>query len=141
MRRSDRHASSSGQTVGHNDVLDLTPAVAEEIRATGIRRGLVTVFVDGSTAALTTVEFEPGLVQDLKGAFERLVPQALPYQHNLTEGDANGHAHVRASLLGPSLTIPIDEGRMTLGIWQQLVLVDFDVRPRTRELVVQVSGE
>jgi secondary thiamine-phosphate synthase enzyme len=129
------------QTAGNNDVVDLTPEVAEAIRVAGVRDGLVTVFVAGSTAAVTTVEFEPGLVQDLKGFFERVAPQFLPYQHNLTEGDANGHSHVRAALLGPSLTVPIEGGRMTLGVWQQIVLVDFDVRPRSRELVVQVSGE
>lgn len=129
------------QTDGKSDVVDLTREVAEAIRAAGVRNGLVTVFVAGSTAAVTTVEFEPGLVQDLKGFFERVAPQSLPYQHNLTEGDANGHSHVRASLLGPSLTVPIEGGRMTLGVWQQIVLVDFDVRPRARELVVQVSGE
>jgi secondary thiamine-phosphate synthase enzyme len=129
------------QTDGRSDVIDVTSAVAEQIRTTGVRDGLVTLFVSGSTAALTTVEYEPGLVRDVKEAFERLVPQGLPYQHNLTEGDANGHSHVRASLVGPSLTVPIEGGRMTLGVWQQIVLVDFDVRPRSRDLVVQVCGE
>jgi secondary thiamine-phosphate synthase enzyme len=129
------------QTDGRSDVIDVTSAVAEQIRTTGVRDGLVTLFVSGSTAALTTVEYEPGLVRDVKQAFERLVPQGLPYQHNLTEGDANGHSHVRASLVGPSLTVPIEGGRMTLGVWQQIVLVDFDVRPRSRDLVVQVCGE
>lgn len=129
------------QTAGRNDVVDLTPRVAEVVRSTGVRAGLATVFVAGSTAAVTTVECEPGLVQDLKDFVDRLVPEAYPYRHNLTEGDANAHSHLRASLIGPSLTVPIEGGRMTLGVWQQIVLVDFDVRPRSREIVVQVWGE
>ena len=129
------------QTEGRNDVVDVTHEVADAIRDTGIRDGLVTVFVAGSTAGITTVEYEPGLVHDLREFFNEVVPEDLPYRHNFTEGDANGHSHVRASLLGPSLTVPIEAGRMTLGVWQQIVLVDFDVRPRARELVVQVSGE
>jgi len=129
------------QTDGNNDVVDLTHEIALEIRSTGINDGLVTVFVAGSTAAVTTVEYEPGLVHDLKAFVDELAPWNRPYMHNLTEGDANGHSHLRASILGPSLTVPIEAGRMTLGTWQQIVLVDFDVRPRSRELVVQVSGE
>ena len=129
------------QTAGNKDVIDLTREISEAIRTTGVSDGLVTVFVPGSTAAVTTVEYEPGLVHDLKAFVEELAPRNQPYMHNLTEGDANGHSHLRASLLGPSLTVPIESGRMTLGTWQQIVLVDFDVRPRSRELVVQVSGE
>jgi len=128
-------------TDGNNDVVNVTGAVEAEVASSTVKDGLVTVFVAGSTAGLTTVEYEPGLVADLKEAFNRLVPRGLPYQHHLTEGDANGHSHIRAALLGPSATIPIERGRLTLGTWQQLVLVDFDVRPRRRELVVQIIGE
>ncbi|HZT07276.1 MAG TPA: secondary thiamine-phosphate synthase enzyme YjbQ [Chloroflexota bacterium] len=129
------------QTRGRNDVIDVTRDVANTVRSAGIRGGIVTVFVPGSTAALTTVEYEPGLVQDLRDFFDRIAPESQPYRHNLTEGDANGHSHVRASLLGPSVTVPVEDGRMALGVWQQIVLVDFDVRPRSRELVVQILGE
>ena len=127
-------------TEGNNDVVNLTGSVAAEVASSRVRDGVVTVFVPGSTAGLTTVEYEPGLVSDLKEAFDRLVPRALAYHHNLTEGDDNGHSHVRAALLGPSVAIPVERGRLTLGTWQQLVLVDFDVRSRRRELVVQIMG-
>jgi len=129
------------RTAGNNDVIDLTRQVAEIVASSRVQNGLVIVFVAGSTAGVTTIEYEPGLVADLKDCVNRLVPQDLDYRHNLTEGDANGHSHLRASLIGPSLTVPVHAGRMTLGTWQQVVLVDFDVRPRARELVVQVSGE
>ena len=128
-------------TEGNNDVVNVTGAVEAEVASSGIKHGVVTVFVSGSTAGVTTVEYEPGLVSDLKEAFNRLVPRDLAYRHNLTEGDANGHSHIRASLLGPSITIPCEHGRLALGTWQQLVLVDFDVRPRGRELIVQIMGE
>ena len=129
------------RTQGNNDAVNLTGAVEAEVAASGIRDGLAVLFVTGSTAALTTIEYEPGLVEDFKDFFNRLVPQAAAYRHNLTEGDQNGHSHIRASLLGPSLTIPVEGGRLALGTWQQIVLLDFDVRPRSREVVVQISGE
>jgi secondary thiamine-phosphate synthase enzyme len=128
-------------TQGNNDVLNLTRGVEAEVASSGVKHGIVTVFVAGSTAGLTTVEYEPGLVSDIKEAFNRLVPRGLPYQHHLTEGDANGHSHVRAALIGPSLVVPFERGRLLLGTWQQVVLIDFDVRPRRRDLVVQIQGE
>lgn len=128
-------------TQGNNDILNLTGAIAAEVAGSGITSGVATIFVPGSTAGLTTVEYEPGLITDLRDAFDRLVPAHAGYRHNLTEGDDNGHSHVRAALLGPSLTIPFERGRLLLGTWQQIVLVDFDVRPRRREVIVQILGE
>ncbi len=128
-------------TQGNNDVVNINGAVEAEVASSGVRDGVATVFVVGSTAGITTVEYEPGLVADLKDAFNRLAPASNGYRHNLTEGDDNGHSHVRAALLGPSVTVPFERGRLALGTWQQLVLVDFDVRPRRREVVVQIMGE
>lgn len=129
--------SSKGET----DIVDLTAKVQEVVRRHGFREGQALVFVSGSTAGLTTLEYEPGLLQDLPAAFERLAPRGLRYAHEDTWHDGNGHSHVRASLLGPSLTVPFREGRLLLGTWQQIVLLDFDNRPRKREVVVQLSGE
>jgi secondary thiamine-phosphate synthase enzyme len=128
-------------TRGDSHMIDLTARVQEVVRRHGFREGQALVFVSGSTAGLTTVEFEPGLQQDLPAAFERLAPRRMRYAHEETWHDDNGHAHVRASLLGPSLAVPFREGRLLLGTWQQIVLVDFDTRPRQREVVVQLSGE
>jgi secondary thiamine-phosphate synthase enzyme len=128
-------------TRGESDIVDLTPEVQTVVTKHGFRQGQALVFVSGSTAGVTTVEFEPGLLQDLPAAFERLAPRVLRYKHEDTWHDGNGHSHVRASLLGPSLTVPFDEGKLLLGTWQQIVLVDFDNRPRKREVVVQLSGE
>ena len=129
------------QTKGRGDTHDLTGAVARAIGETGMRSGVVTLFVIGSTAGLTTIEFEPGAVADLQTAFERIAPRAADYEHHLRWGDDNGHAHVRAALLGPSLSVPFVEGKLTLGTWQQIILVDFDTRPRRREVVAQIVGE
>ena len=129
------------ETAGNNDLIDVTPQVAEAVVSAGLRDGLATVFVAGSTAGVTTIENEAGLVSDFKEFLEQLAPEDPAYLHNLTEGDANAHSHLRASLIGPSLTVPIENGRLTLGVWQQIVLIDFDVRPRHRELVVQLAGE
>jgi len=129
------------QTKGQGDTHDLTDAVARAIGATGMRSGVVTLFVIGSTAGLTTIEFEPGAVSDLQAAFERIAPRAAEYEHHLRWGDDNGHAHVRAALLGPSLSVPFVDGKLTLGTWQQIILVDFDTRPRRREVVAQILGE
>lgn len=131
----------STATRGHGEIVDVTTSVAEAVRGSGIANGIATVFVTGSTAALTTLEFEPGLVHDLKAAFERLYPREMEYRHHERWGDDNGHSHVRASMLGPSLVVPVSEGAITLGTWQQIVLVDFDTRPRTREFLVQILGE
>ncbi len=128
-------------TRGEGEILDVTASVAEAVRESGIAKGVATVFVTGSTAGLTTLEFEPGLVHDLKAAFERLYPREMEYRHHERWGDDNGHSHVRASMLGPSLVVPVIDGVLTLGTWQQIVLVDFDTHPRTREFLVQMLGE
>lgn len=126
-------------TRGNSEVLDITDDVARVLARSGVRNGVLVVFVVGSTAGITTTEAEPGLLtHDLKAYFERVAPQNEYYQHEATWHDDNGHAHVRASALGPSLTVPVVDGRMTLGTWQQIVLIDFDTRGRQRELVVQI---
>jgi len=129
------------RTDGFTDVVDLTGLVAAELKTSGLQAGTMTVFVPGSTAGLTTIEHESGLVRDLKEAFERLAPQDLNYHHDARWGDGNGFSHVRASLLGGSFSIPFVGGRLLLGTWQQLVLVDFDNRPRSREILLQLVGE
>jgi secondary thiamine-phosphate synthase enzyme len=126
---------------GHTDLHDLTEAVGRLVAESGIAQGAATVFTPSSTSSLTTIEFEPGALDDLRQALEALAPAAADYRHNAAWGDGNGHAHLRAALLGPSLTIPVVDGRLLLGTWQQIVFLDFDVRARTREIVVQVIGE
>ena len=129
-------------TKGDAQVLDLTPGIKECLGRGKLRQGIVTAFVIGSTAGITTTEYEPGLVKtDLKAAMERVAPEDGRYEHEETWHDDNGHSHVRAAFVGPSLTIPLVEGELTLGTWQQVVLLDFDTRPRRREIVVQVVGE
>ena len=130
------------KTRGNNDVLDLTPQLVEVLNRAEINNGTATLFAVGSTAGITTTEYEPGLVNhDLKHYFNKLAPEDAHYEHEKTWHDDNGHAHVRASLLGPSLTVPIVDRRPTLGTWQQIILIDFDTRPRSREVVVQLIGE
>ncbi len=129
------------KTQGHCDIIDITAKVQEQLQREKIRRGSATLFVSGSTAALTTIEHEPGLLKDLKEFLEKLIPSNRRYHHDDRWGDDNGFSHLRASLLGPSLQIPIEDGRLLLGTWQQIVLLDFDNRPRTREIVVQIIGE
>jgi secondary thiamine-phosphate synthase enzyme len=129
------------KTQGFCDIIDITPKVAQEINDEQISRGLVSLFVSGSTAALTTVEYEPGLIKDLKEFFEKLVPSNRRYHHDDRWGDDNGFSHLRASLLGPSLQVPIANRRLALGTWQQIILVDFDNRPRTREVLLQIIGD
>ncbi len=133
--------SISVATRGNSQMLDLTAEVQASLARHRFREGQALVFVIGSTAALTTVEFEPGLQQDLPAALERLAPRGIRYAHEQTWHDDNGHSHVRASLLGPSLVVPFRDGRLLLGTWQQIVLLDFDTRPRQRDLVVQLCGE
>jgi secondary thiamine-phosphate synthase enzyme len=128
-------------TKGDCDVIDITSQVSRAIRESELDSGTITIFISGSTAGVTTVEYEPGLVHDLQALFERIAPKGIDYQHNLRWGDGNGHAHVRASLLGASLTVPFIHKSPTLGTWQQIVFVDFDNRPRSRELVLQLVGE
>jgi secondary thiamine-phosphate synthase enzyme len=129
------------KTSGFCDIVDITDKIQEQIDNEKIQRGLVTIFVSGSTAALTTIENEPGLIEDLKELVEKLIPSGRKYHHDDRWGDDNGFSHLRASLFGPSLAIPIENGRPLLGTWQQVVLLDFDNRPRTRELVVHLIGE
>jgi secondary thiamine-phosphate synthase enzyme len=128
-------------TTARTDIIDLTPHVMERIRKSAIRNGAVTLFTPGSTAALTTIEYENGVINDLKNAIERMAPEDLYYEHNERWGDGNGYSHVRSALIGPSLHIPLVDGRPTLGTWQQVVLLDFDNRPRKRRIIMQVSGE
>jgi len=128
-------------TKGHTDIIDLTRDATEKLRKTGLTSGTITFFVSGSTAGITTVEYEPGLLQDLPEMFEKIAPSNKRYHHDATWGDGNGHAHVRASLLGASLTVPFVNGRMLLGTWQQIILVDFDNRSRHREIVMQIMGQ
>lgn len=128
-------------TKGFTDIHDLTSHVSAELKKVGMLNGSVTVFVSGSTAGVTTIEYEPGLLKDLPAAFEKLAPMNSRYHHNDTWGDGNGYAHVRAALLGPSLVVPFQNGSLLLGTWQQIVLIDFDNRPRRREIVLQFMGE
>ena len=128
-------------TKGQGDALDITDQIRAALAAAGTRAGVVTVFVVGSTAGITTIEFEPGAVADLNRLFETLAPRRGQYEHHLRWGDDNGSSHVRAALLGPSLSIPVVDGALVLGTWQQIVLVEFDTRPRTRDLVVHIIGE
>ena len=131
----------SEQTAGFCDIINITAKVREQIEKQKMERGLVTLFVSGSTAALTTIEYEPGLVQDLREFVEKLIPSDRKYHHDDRWGDDNGFSHLRASLFGPSLAIPIENGRPVLGTWQQIVLLDFDNRPRAREIIIQLIGE
>jgi secondary thiamine-phosphate synthase enzyme len=128
-------------TRGHTDVVDITRALGGCIERSGLRAGTATVFVPGSTASLSTIEFEPGAVRDIGEILERIVPAGADYHHHATWGDDNGSSHARACLMGPSITVPFVDARPTLGTWQQVVLLDFDTRPRDRRLVVQIIGE
>lgn len=136
-----RHLEIRMDTRGEGDMHDLTDRVAQCVASSRISEGTVTVFVPGSTAGITTIEFEPGLLRDFPEAFERIAPQGADYAHDAKWHDGNGHSHVRASLLGPSLTVPVAKGQPVLGTWQQIVLVDFDNRARERHVVVTVMGE
>jgi secondary thiamine-phosphate synthase enzyme len=127
-------------TTAGTDILDLTGAVAARVAETGVAEGLLTLFISGSTAALSTIEFETGVVNDLRAAIDRLFPRDLPYEHDRRWGDGNGYSHVRAAFLKPSLSIPIAGGELRLGTWQQIVLLDFDNRPRQRRILGQVMG-
>jgi secondary thiamine-phosphate synthase enzyme len=129
------------QTGGNGDTIDITPQIQKEIGTNNVKSGTVTVFVSGSTAGLTTIEYEPGVVSDFNEMFERIIPKGMKYEHDRAWGDGNGHSHVRASLLGPSLVIPFADKRLILGTWQQVILVDFDNRPRSRQIILQIMGE
>lgn len=126
----------------HNiHIVDITPQVTKDVGESEVIDGIITLFVSGSTAGLTTIEYDPRLISDFKNMWNRLMPQNIPYEHNKTWGDGNGHSHVRASVLGASLTIPFVNKRLMLGTWQQIVFVDFDNRPRSRKVVLQIMGE
>jgi secondary thiamine-phosphate synthase enzyme len=128
-------------TKGNTDIVDITDDVTMAVKDSGIDDGIVTVFAPGSTMAVTTLEYEPGLVFDLTQALERIAPQGIVYQHNERWHDGNGHSHVRASLLGQSESFPIIDGVVALGTWQQIICIDLDNRPRSRKLIVQIVGE
>ncbi len=128
-------------TRGNGDTVDVTPGVERALAESELTNGVVTLFVVGSTAALTTIEYENGAINDFGRVLEKIVPRHAEYEHHLRWGDDNGHSHVRAALLGPSLSVPFVGGRLTLGTWQQIVLIDFDTRPRQREVVAQIIGE
>jgi len=129
------------QTKGECDIIDITPQVEQQVAEAGINSGTVTVFISGSTAGVTTIEFESGLLADFQSMWERTIPRNIPYDHDRRWGDGNGHSHVRASLLGGSLVIPFNDKKLGLGTWQQIVLVDFDNRPRSRQIMLQIMGE
>lgn len=129
------------KTKGDTDIIDITPGVADKLAKNNLKNGTVTIFVPGSTGGLSTIEYEPGVVKDLKEAFEKVAPSSDRYAHDEAWGDGNGHSHVRASLLGSSLTVPFKEGRLTLGTWQQIIFCDFDNRSRQRRLILQMIGE
>ncbi|MEQ8819270.1 MAG: secondary thiamine-phosphate synthase enzyme YjbQ [Sumerlaeia bacterium] len=132
--------SLSFETKGMTDILDITPQVEELLLASGLREGTATLFVPGATAGLSTIEFEPGLLKDLPEFFEEIAPYGRDWHHHKTWGDRNGASHIRAPLIGPSLVVPFVDGRLTLGTWQQIVLFDFDDRPRQRRVVCQLAG-
>ena len=129
------------QSRGNCDIIDITSEVTRHVEKSGIDNGMVTLFVVGSTAGITTIEYEPNLLSDFKDMWDRLIPQNIPYEHDKTWGDGNGHSHVRASTLGASLTVPFVNKRLTLGTWQQIIFADFDNRPRTRKIAIQILGE
>lgn len=129
------------QTQGNGHIADITDEVSRNLLDSGLKNGIITLFTPSSTSGLTTAEYESGVIHDLQQLFDRIAPPDLEYRHNQRWGDGNGHAHARHALLGPSLTIPFIEGQLTLGTWQQIIFVDFDNRPRTRTLVLQIMGE
>ncbi len=129
------------QTKGNCDIIDITPQVEQQVAEADINNGTATLFVAGSTAGISTIEFEPGALSDFQSMWERNIPQNIPYNHDRRWGDGNGYSHVRASLLGASLVVPFNDKRLTLGTWQQIVLVDFDNRPRSRQIILQIMGD
>ena len=129
------------QTRGECDIIDITPQVEQQVADTGISNGTVTLFIAGSTAGISTIEFESGLLSDFQSMWERTIPRSIPYNHDRRWGDGNGYSHIRASLLGASLVVPFNDKKLTLGTWQQIVLVDFDNRPRSRQIILQIIGD
>ena len=129
------------KTKGFSDIINMTPHVLETVGQSGIENGLVTVFCSGSTGAVTSIEYEDGVLKDLKQAIEKIAPSNIPYEHDRRWGDGNGFSHVRAALMKPSLTVPLIQGRLSLGTWQQIVFIDFDNRRRDRNILVHIIGE
>ena len=129
------------QSKGNCDIINITPQVEQQVAETDINSGTATLFVAGSTAGISTIEFESGLLSDFQGMWERNIPKDISYDHDRRWGDGNGYSHVRASLLGASLVVPFNNKRLTLGTWQQIVVVDFDNRPRSREIILQIMGD
>ena len=129
------------QTKGNCDIVDITPQIAQQLADADINSGTATLFITGSTAGISTIEFESGLLSDFQSMWERNIPQNIPYNHDRRWGDGNGYSHVRASLLGASLVIPFNDKRLTLGTWQQIIVVDFDNRPRSRQIILQIMGD
>ena len=128
-------------TKGHTDIIDITPQVDTVLKNSGLSEGNLTIFVAGSTAGITSIEYEPGLLKDIPEAFEKFAPTVVTCHHDATWGDGNGYAHVRAAMLGPFFSVPFKDGALILGTWQQIVLIDFDNRSRNRSLVVQLLGQ
>jgi secondary thiamine-phosphate synthase enzyme len=129
------------QSKGHCDIIDVTSQVEQQVAGAGINNGTVTLFITGSTAGVSTIEFESGVLSDFQDMWERNVPKNIPYQHDRAWGEGNGYSHVRASLLGASLVIPFSDKKLALGTWQQIVVVDFDNRARSRQIVLQIMGD
>lgn len=129
------------RTNGETDLVDITAEVGESVRDSGISSGIVTVFIPGSTAGVTTIEYESGAIQDFREAIDRIAPRGIRYHHDARWGDGNGYSHVRAALQGASLTVPFSSSELLLGTWQQIIVVDFDNRPRTRDVILQIIGE
>ena len=129
------------KSAGHTDVIDITGKVSEIVSGSKMKNGSVLVFVSGSTASVSTIEYEPNLVKDIKRHLEKIAPYGPDYEHHKTWGDDNGPAHVRSTIMGPSVTVPVEDGKLILGTWQQIVVLDFDTRPRSREVVIQLNGE
>jgi len=128
-------------TQGNSEIINLTNTVMKHLNGTNLNSGLVNLFIPGATGGLTTMEYEPGLVDDLRQTFERIAPEEKEYSHNLTHEDSNAHSHIRASLIGPSLSIPFENTILQLGKWQQIIFIDFDNRPRKREIILQIIGQ
>ena len=128
-------------TKGNTDIINLTDVVKKNLKIADLNSGLINLFIPGATGGLTTIEYEPGLIDDLQKALERIIPEKTRYAHNLTHEDRNGHSHIRASLIGPSISIPFKNAALQLGKWQQIIFIDFDNRPREREIIFQIIGK
>lgn len=127
-------------TKGNTDIINLTPLVERKLNESETSEGIITIFAPGATGGITTIEYEPGLINDLKEILEKIIPQAGFYKHNEKWGDGNGHSHLRASLIGPGITVPFTKKQLQLGTWQQIIFIDFDVKPRNRALILKIIG-